>query len=102
MIRVYDRETLTEIQTPPWPLSLSNKPNMLAIPPDRSGIFVLLPEAPGGGALEVLNLSNGNKIGGYPELGCSSAKDLEFNSDGSKVYISCFSGGVLVLNVNGN
>lgn len=100
MIRVYDMQTLTEIDQ--WPLS--NRPDMLAMPPDRSGLYVLLPEAPGGGALEVLDLSSGEKIGGY-QLDCSDpygADDIEFSSDGSKVYIACFSAGVLVLNVNSN
>lgn len=99
MIRVYNRETLTEIETPPWPLFLSNKPGTLAIPPNKSGLYVLLPEASGGGALEVLDLSTGDKISGYDELGCIGATDIEFNSDGSKVYISGSSGGALVLTV---
>ena len=102
MIRVYNRETLMEIETPPWPLSLSNKPGALAIPPNKSGLYVLLPEASGGGALEVLDLNSGDKIAGYEGLGCSGIGDIEFNSDGNKVYISSSSGGVLVLNVKGN
>ena len=95
VIRVYDRGTLTEINQ--W--SLSNKPGILAMPPNKSGLYVLLPEAPGGGALEVLDLFSGDKIGGYEGLGCSGVGDIEFNSNGSKVYISGSSGGVLVLNV---
>jgi glutamine cyclotransferase len=97
-ILVYDRQNLSKIDE--WPVS--NRPRMLAIPPNKSGLFVLFPGAPGGGSLEVLNLSNGIKIGGYPELSCNSAKDIEFNSDGSKAYIGCSADGVLVLNVNSN
>ena len=97
-ILVYDRQTLTPIGEP-W--TLSSKAVVLAIPPDKSGLYALLPDEPNGGALEVFNLSNGNRIGGYEGLGGLSTRcDIEFNSDGSKVYISGAQGaGVLVLNV---
>ena len=97
-ILVYDRQTLTPIGEP-W--TLSSKAVVLAIPPDKSGLYALLPDEPNGGALEVFNLSNGDRIGGYEGLGGLSTRcDIEFNSDGSKVYISGAQGaGVLVLNV---
>ena len=97
-ILVYDRQTLTPIGEP-W--TLSSKAVVLAIPPDKSGLYALLPDEPNGGALEVFNLSNGDRIGGYEGLGGLSTRcDIEFNGDGSKVYISGSQGaGVLVLNV---
>jgi len=97
-ILVYDRQTLTPIGEP-W--TLSSKAVVLAIPPDKSGLYALLPDEPNGGALEVLDLSSGDRIGGYEGLGGLSTRcDIEFNSDGSKVYISGAQGaGVLVLNV---
>jgi len=100
-ILVYDRQTLTPIGEP-W--TLSSKAVVLAIPPDKSGLYALLPDEPDGGALEVFNLSSGDRIGGYEGLGGLSTRcDIEFNSDGSKVYISGAQGaGVLVLNVKKN
>lgn len=83
MIWIYERETLSAVGS--W--SFLDSPGTIAVPPVGEGLYVLFPNAPNGGSLRVLDPSTGNGIGDYDDLGCPGAKDIEFSSDGNRVYV---------------